>query len=99
MISTRDEIFYREVRRRVGRLDYHLVGVKWLYGDKCTYADLAFVVWNERIPFILKGSSKGWESLDYPYFRPWQNAMMARKSVRRVLSVMGNREVQSDGTT
>jgi glutathione S-transferase len=30
-------------------LDSALEGRIWLVGDKCTYADLSFALWNERI--------------------------------------------------
>ena len=97
MTSKKDESSYDEARGLVDGLDYHLDGNTWLYGDECTYADLSFVIWNSRVPLILKDSSKGWKSAKYPHFRNWQKAMMARKSVRHVLSVMADKEVQSDG--
>ena len=97
MTSNKDKTSYDKARERVNMLDDHLSGGEWLYGDKCTYADLFFVAWNSRVPLILKDSSEGWDPAKYPNFRRWQEAMMARKSVKHVLSVMENREVKSDG--
>ena len=37
----------------------------------------------------LKDSLDGWDPIRYSGFTRWQKAMMARKSVKHVLSVMG----------
>ena len=99
MTSIKDKSSLDEARAHVDKLDYHLVGEEWIYGDTCTYADLSFVFWNSRVPLILKDSSEGWDLADFPHFKRWQKALMARKSVRHVLSVMANSEVKSDGET
>ena len=97
MTSKKDKDSYDEVRKYLDTLDYHLVGEEWIYGDTCTYADLSFVFGNSRVSHILKESSEGWDPANFPHFTRWQKAMMARKSVRHVLSVMANSEVKSDG--
>ncbi|CZT49299.1 uncharacterized protein RSE6_10120 [Rhynchosporium secalis] len=39
--------YMKEIKRVHGVLEGILVGRDWLVGDKCTYADLAFVTWEE----------------------------------------------------
>ena len=97
MTSNKDKRSYDKARDLVDMLDDHFSRGLWLYGDKCTYADLSFVVWNSRVPLILKDSWEGGNPANYPGFKRWQGAMMARKSVKHVLSVMEIREVKSDG--
>jgi glutathione S-transferase len=43
------ERYNAEMRRILSVLDGALEGRMWLVGDKCTYADLSFALWNERI--------------------------------------------------
>lgn len=64
-------------------------------------------MWNAQITAILGGEGEGvekrddesndWDSTAYPHFTRWQDAMLARDSVKHVLGVMGNKEVQSGG--
>lgn len=84
-----------EVKRIVGVLDRVLQGKNWLVGDKCTYADLAFVMWNSQIDFIMQGHD--WRMADYPNFKRWQEAMLARDSLKRVMGVLMDKEVKSAG--
>lgn len=76
-------------------LDRVLADRDWLMGDKCTYADLAFVMWNTQIEFIMQGH--GWEGGLYPNFQRWQEAMLGRESCKRVMGVIMEREVRSEG--
>lgn len=39
----------------------------------------------------------GWDPAEYPEFTRWQESMMARRSVKHVLSVMANEEVKREG--
>ncbi len=89
--------YANELKRIVGVLDRVLEGKEWLVGDKCTYADLAFVMWNAQIDFIMKGH--GWNIAEYPNFKRWQEAMLERDSLKRVMSVLMDKEVQSPGRT
>ncbi len=64
-------------------------------GDKFTYADLSFVIWNTQIPLFEKQMPK--ECIDRcPFLKRWQKAMMQRESVKKVLSKMGINDVKSD---
>lgn len=81
----------------VGVLDRALKGRDWLVGDKCTYADLAFVMWDLNIDFVLKDRPEGWNIADYPNFKRWHEAILARDSLKTVLSVLQDKEVKSEG--
>lgn len=84
-----------EVKRIVGVLDRVLQGKNWLVGDKCTYADLAFVMWNSQIDFIMQGHD--WKMANYPNFKRWHEAMLARDSLKMVMGVLMDKEVKSAG--
>jgi len=76
--------YLKEMERVIGVLDNALAGKQWLVGDKCTYADLAFVTWHGLIPFILKE-----DKIDiagkYPNYNRWIEAMLARPAVRKTM--------------
>ena len=91
------ERYNNEINRVVKVLDTHLANRDWLVGDKCTWADLAFVMWNNSIAAILKDAKDAWDPAQYPNFTRWQNAMLARDSVKHVLSVLKDKEVKSSG--
>lgn len=61
----------------VGVLDSHLKtnGTGWLVGDKCTYADLAFVPWDMLLGFLM-GDEKIFEA--NPHFKQWHERLMSR---------------------
>lgn len=85
-----------EVKRVAGVLDGVLSKRDWLVGNKCTYADLIFVTWNMQITFFM-GSRTGehaWKPEEFPHFTRWQNAMMARPSAQKMMSVLNDREVK-----
>ena len=75
-----------------------LEGKKWLVGDKCTYVDLSFVTWNTWIEHILAAGPVEWKPLDYPNFMRWQEAMLARDSLKTVMGSLQAKEVKSEGT-
>ena len=57
----------------------------WLVGDKCTYADLAFFMWNEQIVPMFSIHPEEWDISPYPHFMKWQEAMMARPAVTKIV--------------
>ncbi|KAI9657255.1 MAG: glutathione S- transferase, nitrogen catabolite repression regulator [Alyxoria varia] len=78
--------YANEVKRVVGVLDRALKdnGTGWLVGDKCTYADVAFVSWNSIIPFLWP--EEGQNVVDaHPNFKKWHEALMARPAIAKVL--------------
>lgn len=86
-----------EVKRIAGVLDTALAKSAWLVGDKCTYADLAFTMWNMQIAFFMAGRTgeHAWDANAFPHFTRWQDACLARESVRKVVGVLGERDVRS----
>ncbi len=38
-----------------------------------------------------------WDPAEYPNFTRWQEAMLARDSLKHVMSVLADEEVKSDG--
>ncbi|KAE8381387.1 glutathione S-transferase [Aspergillus bertholletiae] len=76
-----------EVKRVAGVLNTVLSEKEWLVGDKCTYADLAFVI---------RTDEHAWNPEEFPHFTRWQNAMVARPSVAKVISVLNDKEVKKD---
>ena len=78
-------------------LDGHLKDKPWLVGDKCTYADLSFYMWNMQIPFVLKDAEGAWDVGKYPHYKKWMDAMQARDSVKHVMGVFMDQEVKSAG--
>lgn len=86
-----------EIKRVAGVLDGVLAKSTWLVGDKCTYADLAFTMWNTQIAFVMSSRTgeHAWDADAFPHFTRWQNACLSRDSVKKVLSVLGDQEVKS----
>ncbi|KAJ5633551.1 glutathione S-transferase [Penicillium herquei] len=86
-----------ELKRIAGVLDTVLSKQEWLVGEKCTYADLAFVMWNMQIPFFMasRTGEHAWKPEEVPHFTRWQTAMMARPSVFKAMSVLNDTEVKS----
>ncbi|KAK6606243.1 glutathione S-transferase [Botrytis cinerea] len=80
--------FLTQIKRVLYVLDRHLKGKEWLVGDKCTYADLSFVMWNEGIPWIFGDRAGELEmEKDYPNFFAWHTRLMERPAVKRSLRI------------
>ncbi|KAF2489866.1 glutathione S-transferase [Lophium mytilinum] len=76
--------YVTEMKRIVGVIDRHLkrAGTQYLVGDKCTFADLAFVMWDQIMP-LLVGE---WDfKTEAPDFAAWNKGLVAR-AVRKVLA-------------
>lgn len=75
-----------EIKRVAGVLDTHLKqSGGWLVGNKCTYADLAFVPWDMMLGFLLGGDGEK-EIMDgNPNFKKWHETMMTRPSVKKIV--------------
>ena len=52
-------------------------------------------MWNAQIDHIMK--DQGWNIGDYPNCKRWQEAMLARDSLKKVMSVLMDKEVKSEG--
>lgn len=55
-----------------------------MVGDKCTYADLAFLTWNAMIPRIFQEEGDLQLDKKYPNYGRWLKLCMDRKAVKKV---------------
>ena len=76
--------YLKEIDRVIGVLDGWLQKHKFLVGDKLTYADLAFVPWAIMAPGL--DEEKVIDMGKYPAYNKWLDSMMARESVKKVMS-------------
>jgi len=78
------ERYSNEIKRVVGVIDRHLKkqGTEYLVGDKCTFADLAFVMWHQTMPRLVDG----WDyQTEMPAFHAWNERLQSRPAVKKVL--------------
>ncbi|KAI4218466.1 MAG: hypothetical protein L6R36_008938, partial [Xanthoria steineri] len=68
------ERYSTEVKRVLGVLEQSLRGKPWLVGGKCTYADLAFVTWNDRMDMVL-GVPDSKPLQEFPNVEAWHDRM------------------------
>lgn len=75
--------YINEIRRVSGVLDGVLTGRKYLVGDgeKCTYADLAFITWQTSILRIIEYD----QAKDFPNLQAWIDRMSERPIIKTVL--------------
>ncbi|KAJ4393110.1 hypothetical protein N0V93_002317 [Gnomoniopsis smithogilvyi] len=74
--------------RVVEVLDGILKGKTYLVGEKCTYADIAFIPWNNMMSFIFGDEAKTIVPEDkYPNFWAWHNRLVARPAVQAALAL------------
>jgi glutathione S-transferase len=76
------ERYVNEIRRMSRVLDGHLVGRQCLVGDKCTYADIAFVTWQQSINKAVGDSFD--HTREYPNVQTWLERLLGRPSVKKV---------------
>ncbi|KAL9100073.1 MAG: hypothetical protein Q9163_004514 [Psora crenata] len=76
-----------EIKRVVGVLDNTLAKSKsgWLVGDKCTYVDLAFFMWDEKIDQIMAPFQGEWDPAKFPNWQKWHRRMAEREAVKKVV--------------
>ncbi|KAF2869573.1 glutathione S-transferase [Massariosphaeria phaeospora] len=80
--------YNNEVQRILGVLDGALAGKQWLVGDKITFADLAFTVWNDRIDMlILCAPDKKFEG--FPNVAAWRARMTSRPVWKTIMETRG----------
>ncbi|PYH94908.1 glutathione S-transferase [Aspergillus ellipticus CBS 707.79] len=76
-----------EVHRILSVLDTVLEGREWLVGEKCTYADLAFLTWNAQLRNLVpRGADE--DERKYPWVERWQERMEGREAWRRVVEAL-----------
>jgi glutathione S-transferase len=74
--------YLKEIRRVSGVLDGVLAGRKYLVGDKCTFADLAFLTWQTSIIKIIEYD----QAKDFPNVQAWIDRMSERPAVKAFLA-------------
>lgn len=69
-------------------LDRSLKGKKWLIGQKCTWADLAFLPWNMNVEYVMKKSDSGykWQKDAFPDYQGWQDRMFMMEGVKKAMT-------------
>ncbi|KAI2938262.1 hypothetical protein CBS63078_726 [Aspergillus niger] len=79
--------YQAEVHRILSVLNTILEGRTWLVGEKCTYADLAFLPWNCQLEMLIpKDSEDEGGILDpYPWVKAWHERMEGRESWKRAM--------------
>lgn len=55
-------------------------------GNKCTYADLAFVTWHNLIPFLTNEDSKIDIEGKYPQYDAWMKRLLERPAVKKMMA-------------
>ncbi|KOS36759.1 hypothetical protein ACN38_g12477 [Penicillium nordicum] len=76
--------YANEIRRVTGVLEKALEGRDWLVGDKCTYADLCMVPWQDLVPMYY-AEEVGDILRDFPGVSAWMGRMKEREDVQKVL--------------
>jgi glutathione S-transferase len=82
-VQSAQDRYINEIRRVSKVLDTHLDGKQFLVGDKCTYADLAFLPWQEGIPMLVGDTFD--PVVEFPNVHAWLARMKARPGVAKVL--------------
>jgi glutathione S-transferase len=73
--------YINEIRRVSGVLDGVLEGRDYLVGNKCTYADIAFITWQTSINKIIDYDP----AKDFPNVQAWLDRMIARPAIKKVM--------------
>ncbi|KAF7512808.1 hypothetical protein GJ744_000375 [Endocarpon pusillum] len=76
--------YENEIKRVLGVIDSHLkkTGREYLVGDKCTYADLAWVTWDSLVGWLVPGLDV---QKEFPAFAKWNERVTSRPAVKKVL--------------
>lgn len=81
-LPTAQERYVQETRRIIRVIDRALEGKEWLVGDKCTYADLSFIVWFVDGPKYFGEHWKLDAERELPNYYRWLQRMMERSGVQ-----------------
>lgn len=74
--------YRNEIKRVTMVLDKVLADREYLVGDKCTYADLAFIPWFNTVPYAFVGEEVDLAK-EYPNFGAWMERLSARAAVQK----------------
>ncbi|KAM7189909.1 glutathione S-transferase [Naviculisporaceae sp. PSN 640] len=78
------ERYNNQVKRVLGVLEGVLADKNWLVGDKMTYADLAFVPWNDRLESVLLCPDED-KFAGFPKVKAWHESMTSRPAWKRAM--------------
>ena len=83
-VPSAEERYANEIRRVLGVIDAHLkkTGNEYLVGNKCTYADLAWVTWDSVLGWLVPDLDTAKE---FPRFHAWNERVTSRPAVKKVL--------------
>jgi glutathione S-transferase len=87
------ERYLKEAERVNGVLNSHLENREWLVGDKCTYADLAFLTWANTI----KGAAGDKLKAEYPAYDAWVAKLNARPAVKKIVDQQKEAQAKRHG--
>lgn len=82
------ERYANEVRRVIGVIELHLnkADTQYLVGDRCMYADLAFVMWHIALDRLLEDAGGIDTEKGFPKFHAWHQRLVQRPAVKKVLA-------------
>ncbi|PYI10681.1 glutathione transferase [Aspergillus sclerotiicarbonarius CBS 121057] len=93
--------YTKEVHRLLGVLNTLLEGRSWLVGDKCTFADLAFLPWNCRLDMVLLTAPGEDPLAAYRNVQAWHKRMEDRPSWQKAMDIraklMDEQGLQANG--
>ncbi|OTA63672.1 glutathione S-transferase [Hypoxylon sp. EC38] len=78
------ERYTNQVLRVLGVLERWLEGKQWLVGNKMTYADMAWVTWNDRVDTAL-GVPEPDKFNGFPNVKAWHDRMTSRESWKKIM--------------
>ncbi|KAI1137234.1 glutathione S-transferase [Hypoxylon sp. FL0543] len=78
------ERYNNQLKRVLGVLDGWLATRQWLVGDRVTYADLAWVPWNDRIDAVVLCRPED-KFAGFPHVRAWHERMTSRPAWKRCM--------------
>ncbi|RYP20205.1 hypothetical protein DL767_009505 [Monosporascus sp. MG133] len=81
-LPTAIDRYTKQVTRVLGVLEGWLEGKQWLVGDKMTYADMAWVPWNDRVDTSL-GVPEPDKFNGFPNVKAWHERMTSLPSWKR----------------
>lgn len=85
-LPTAIDRYTKQVTRVLGVLEGWLEGKQWLVGDKMTYADMAWVPWNDRVDTSL-GVPEPDKFNGFPNVKAWHERMVSLPSWKRSMDL------------
>ena len=82
-ITSAIDRYTNEVRRVSGVLDKHLATRQYLVGEKCTYADIAWISWQLIAANLVRDIYD--PSKEYPHLQAWLDRLTSRPAVKKIL--------------